>query len=184
MRAIRRRAAPRAEVRPLNPSSQSTGGFRRADVEPAPAVSQARRSGAGSPVPDRPARASAGWQRLRRNAPSAPRRARRRRHSRAPTIRDRPPRQHAHRTGHRARRVSSPGHRPAQRDKRDRSRQLHGAGSFDHGRQRRRAVEPRRLKQEVVIGGNRREATCRAASTAPARRASDCPSLPNSISGK
>jgi hypothetical protein len=50
------------------------------------------------------------------------------------------------------------GHGAAQRDKRDRCRQLHGARSFDHGRQGRRAVEPRRLKQEVVIGGNRRKA--------------------------
>ena len=158
MRAIRRRAAPRAEDRPLSPSSRSIGGSRRADADPAPAASRARRSGGGSPVPDRPAGASAGWQRLRRTAPSALRRASRRSRSHAPTSRDRRDNTPIGQDIERDERLRQ-GHGAAQRDKRDRCRQVHGARSFDHGCQGRRAVEPRRLKQEVVISGNRRKAT-------------------------
>ena len=50
------------------------------------------------------------------------------------------------------------GHGAAQRDIRDGCRQLHRAGSFDDGSQSRRAVKPRRLKHEVVVGGSRSEA--------------------------
>jgi hypothetical protein len=44
------------------------------------------------------------------------------------------------------------------RDIRDRCRQLQSAGSLDHGSQSRRAVKPRRLKHEVIVGRNRAKA--------------------------
>ena len=50
------------------------------------------------------------------------------------------------------------GHGTAQRHERDRCRELHRAGSLDHRGQRRQAVEPGRLKQEVVVGGDGGEA--------------------------
>ena len=108
MRAIRRRAAPRAEDRPSSPSSRSTAGSRRAGAEPARAASRAGRSGGGSPAADRPAGASAGCRRLRRSAPSALVG-----HADGVVVTLRragtdAPRRPAHRTGHRARRASSP----------------------------------------------------------------------------
>ena len=47
------------------------------------------------------------------------------------------------------------GHWATKRDERDRRHQLHGAGSVNHCGQGRRAVQPRRLKQKVIVGGNR-----------------------------
>ena len=60
-----------------------------------------------------------------------------------------------------------------------------GAGPVDHGGQGRQAVQPRHLKQEVVVGGNRgKAALSRSIDCACQARASDCPSSPNSGSGK
>ena len=157
MPATRRRGARRAAVRPSSPNSRSRSGFRRAGVEPARA---SRRAGVVAGLGWRPIaqeRPEAGGRLVEpfpallvRHADSlvvAFRRARADAGDHAPIG------QHIQR-GQRLRQ----GHRAAQRDQRDRCRELHGAGSFDHRGQRRQAVEPRCLKQEVVIGGDRCEA--------------------------
>ena len=47
------------------------------------------------------------------------------------------------------------GHWATKRDERHSCRQLHRAGSLDHGGQGGRAVQPRPLKQKVIVGGDR-----------------------------
>ena len=160
MRATRRRAERRAEDRPSSPSSRSTAGLppgRRG----AGASGDVRQGvvAQGLAVADRLAGAPAGSRWLRRTASSAPRRARRPRRSHAPmSPGPTPAMTRPSDSTSSAASVLARGTGPRSATSDDRRRQLHGAGSVDHGGQGRRAVQPRRLKQEVVVGGHRGEA--------------------------